>query len=200
MKPEKIIYAMNDISNDFLNEARETAAPSHRRRKFVALIAAVIALTAMTLTAFAADEIIDWFHTFLERSTLIPESWLDAIVMEDYSEELLTKPVSGIPAYQFDGDGVIDLTVVSVRLRPGSLMLFYHATNSADYELLFDYYPGGVKVIMLDGTEIILNLSAVGRISEEPDSLYWVEYAADVPPVDAIDYINLAEGTKLTVP
>ena len=122
------------------------------------------------------------------------------IVMEDYSEELLTEPVSGIPAYQFDGDGVIDLTVVSVRLRPGSLMLFYHATNSADYELLFDYYPGGVKVIMLDGTEIILNLSAVGRISEESDSLYWVEYAADVPPVDAIDYINLSDGTKLTVP
>ena len=170
MKPEKILYAMNDIDGDFLHEARENVASSHRRsRKFVALIAAVITLMAVTITAFAA---IDWFHTFLERSRFTPESWSDAIIMEDYSEELLTEPVSGIPAYQFNGDGVIDLTVVSVRLRPGSLMLCYRATNSADYELLFDYYPGGVKVIMLDGTEIIrhrlpMNLKVIGLNTQE---------------------------------
>ena len=198
MKPEQILYAMNDIDGDFLHEARENVASSHRRsRKFVALIAAVITLMAVTITAFAA---IDWFHTFLERSHFTPESWSDAIIMEDYSEELLTEPVSGIPAYQFDGDGVIDLTVVSVRLRPGSLMLCYRATNSAEYKLLHDHYPGGVKVVTLAGVETMLCLSAVGLVSEEPDSLYWVEYAADVPSVDEIDYIELANGTKLMVP
>ena len=77
MKPEKILYAMNDIDGDFLHEARENVASSHRRsRKFVALIAAVITLMAVTITAFAA---IDWFHTFLERSRFTPESWSDAI-------------------------------------------------------------------------------------------------------------------------
>ena len=202
MKPEKFIYAMNDIDTVFLNEAREDAAPSVKshRSKFVALLAAVIALMAITLTAFAAEEIAGWFVDFLEKSNFVPESWSDASVTEDYSEELLTEPVSGIPAYQFDGDGVIDLTVVSVRLRPDILMFFYRATNSADHELLSDYYPGGVKVVMQDGTDTILTLSSVGRISEDSDSLYWIEYAANVPPVDRIDYIEFANGTKLMIP
>ena len=120
MKPEKIITALNDIDGQFIREARETAAaPRKTPRRFAVLIAAVIALMALTVTAFAADEVVDWLRTFLsERPTFVPESWSDAIVMEDYSDELLAEPVSGIPAYEFDGDGVIDITVVSVRLRP----------------------------------------------------------------------------------
>lgn len=198
MKPEKILYAMNDIDTAFLNEARETA-PRRHSRKFVAVLAAVIALMTLTLTAFASEEIAGWFQAFLSTK-FVSESWLDASVTEDYSVELLTEPVSGIPSYGFDVEGVIDITVVSVRLRPGSLMLFYHATNSAEYKLLHDYYPGGVKAVTLDGVETFLCLSAVGRVSEELDSLYWVEYAADVPPMDKIDYIELPDGTKLMVP
>ena len=170
-----------------------------RRTGFRVLVAVAI-IAALTATVFAAEDITGWFRAFLERSRFIPESWSDAYIMEDYSEELLTEPVNGIPAYQFDGNGVIDLTVVSVRLRPGSLMIFYHASNSAEYELLQDYYPGGIKVITLDGAETILCLSAAGSESEESDSLHWVEYAADVPPMDEIDYIELADGTKIMVP
>ena len=69
MKPEKILYAMNDIDNEFLNEAREEAAPKHRHsRKFAALIAAVIAVTAMTVTAFAAEDIAGWFKQYFSRN------------------------------------------------------------------------------------------------------------------------------------
>lgn len=195
MKPEKILYAMNDIDTAFLNEARE-AAPCHRKRKFAALIAAVITLMALAVTAFAAEDIESWFKSFLGTKH-VPQSWLDANEMDDYTVELLAEPIDGIPAYQFEGEGVIDLTVVSVRLRPGSLMLFYHAT---DLGSTFDFYPGGVRVVMLDGTETILALSGVGRVSEDSNSLSWAEYAAEVPPVEKIDYILLADGTKLTVP
>lgn len=195
MKPEKILYAMNDIDTAFLNEAQE-AAPRRRKHKFATLVAAVIALMALTVTAFAAEDLESWFKEFL-RTNHVPQSWLDANEMEDYTVELLAEPVSGVSAYQFDGEGVIDVTVVSVRLRPGSLMLFYYAT---DFGSAFDYYPGGVRVVMLDGTEIVLALSGAGRVSEDPDSLSWAEYAAEVPPVDKIDYIELPGGTKIMVP
>ena len=73
MKPEKILYAMNDIDTKFLNEAREETAPARRHsRKLVALIAAVIALMAMTLTAFAADEIQSWFKQYFGNQSDVP--------------------------------------------------------------------------------------------------------------------------------
>jgi len=71
MKPEKILYAMNDIDSEFLNEARAKAAPRHSR-KFAALIAAVIALMAMTVTAFAADEIAGWFRQYFAKQSQSP--------------------------------------------------------------------------------------------------------------------------------
>lgn len=167
------------------------------RRTGFRVLAAAAVIVALTATVFAAGTIADWFDDYLANSRFVPESWSDASVMEDYTMELLAEPVSGIPAYQFDGDGVIDITVVSIRLRPDSLMYFYHAT---DLGSTFDHYPGEVKVAMLDGTEIVLIPSGFGRVSDEPDSLDWVEYAADVPPVDEIDYIELPGGTKITVP
>ena len=73
MKPEKILYAMNDINSEFLNEARAEAAPKHRHsRKFVALIAAVIALMAMTVTAFAAEDIAGWFQKYFTKQSDVP--------------------------------------------------------------------------------------------------------------------------------
>lgn len=65
MKPEKILYAINDIDSEFLDEARaETAPKHHRSRRFAVLIAAVIALTAITVTAFAAEEVAGWFRRY----------------------------------------------------------------------------------------------------------------------------------------
>ena len=73
MKPEKILYAMNDIDTAFLNEAREETVPAHRHgRKLVALIAAVIALMAVTATAFAAEEIAGWFGQYFDKKAEAP--------------------------------------------------------------------------------------------------------------------------------
>ena len=73
MKPEKILYAMNDIDTAFLNEAREEAAPARRHgRKFVALIAAVVTLMAVTATAFAAEEIAGWFKQYFDKKAEAP--------------------------------------------------------------------------------------------------------------------------------
>ena len=72
MKPEKILYAMNDIDAAFLTEARQTAPARRRSRKFAALIAAVIALMTLTVTAFAAEEIAGWFKQYFGRQTEVP--------------------------------------------------------------------------------------------------------------------------------
>ena len=69
MKPEKILCAMNDIDDRFLEEAREEAAPRRKARRFPALIAAVLALTAVTVTAFAAEEIAGWFAGYFSART-----------------------------------------------------------------------------------------------------------------------------------
>ena len=68
MNPKKILYAMNDIDNEFLNEAREKAPARRHSRKFAALMAAVIAVTAMTVTAFAAEDIAGWFKQYFSRN------------------------------------------------------------------------------------------------------------------------------------
>lgn len=74
MKPEKILYAMNDIDAVFLKEAREEPAPSAKpyRRKFVTLVAAVIALMALAATAFAAEEIAGWFQQYFMKQSEAP--------------------------------------------------------------------------------------------------------------------------------
>ena len=73
MKPEKILYAMNDIDTAFLNEAREEVTPARRHgRKFVALIAAVVTLMAVTATAFAAEEIAGWFKQYFDKKAEAP--------------------------------------------------------------------------------------------------------------------------------
>lgn len=74
MKPEKILYAMNDIDGQFLREAREETAPAVKpyRRRFTVLIAAVLALMALTVTAFAAEEIAGWFRQYFTNQSDAP--------------------------------------------------------------------------------------------------------------------------------
>lgn len=75
MKPEKILYAMNDIDAQFLREAQEETASSvvkPYRCRFAVLIAAVIALMALTLTAFAAEEISGWFKQYFTNQSDVP--------------------------------------------------------------------------------------------------------------------------------
>ena len=76
MKPEKIIIALGDIDGQFIREARETTAvPRKSSRRFAVLIAAVIALMAIAVTAFASGNIAGWFQQFFAKqsnTTLTP--------------------------------------------------------------------------------------------------------------------------------
>lgn len=68
MKPEKILHAMNEIDDAYLQEARSEAAPVHRRsRRLAVLVAAMVALMAVTATAFAAENIAGWFKAYFEQ-------------------------------------------------------------------------------------------------------------------------------------
>ena len=69
MKPEKILTALNDIDGQFITEAHESAsAPRHSTRRIAVLVAAVIALMAVTVTAFASEEIAGWFRQYFSRN------------------------------------------------------------------------------------------------------------------------------------
>ena len=77
MKSEKMLYAINDIDSTFLDEAHQSAVPKHRSsRRIAVLIAAVIALMAIAVTAFASEEITSWFRQYFagqSESALTPE-------------------------------------------------------------------------------------------------------------------------------
>lgn len=93
MKPEKIIYALNDIDGGFIREAHEEAARSKRpgSRRLVALIAAVIALMAMTVTAFASEEIMGWFKQYFTNQSETPLTPGQIEFIEE-NEQLVTEP------------------------------------------------------------------------------------------------------------
>lgn len=82
MKPEKILYAMNDIDSEFLNEAREKAPPRRHSRKFVALLAAVIAVTAMTVTAFASEDLQSWFEKYFSQKVAFYQAEQESVSAE----------------------------------------------------------------------------------------------------------------------
>lgn len=92
MKPEKIITALNDIDGQFIREARETAAaPRKTPRRFAILIAAVIALMALTVTAFASEQISGWFKTYFEKHSDSPLTSEQVQFIEE-NEQLVTEP------------------------------------------------------------------------------------------------------------
>lgn len=92
MKPEKIITALNDIDGQFIREAHETtAAPRKSTRHFVVLIAAVIALMAITATAFASEYIAGWFKQHFEKQSNAPLSPGQIQFVEE-NEQIVTEP------------------------------------------------------------------------------------------------------------
>lgn len=73
MKPETILYAINDIESEFLMEARAESVPQHHRsRRFAILIAAVIALMVIAVTAFASEEVAGWFRLYFAKQSDTP--------------------------------------------------------------------------------------------------------------------------------
>ena len=71
MKPEKLLEALNDIDSDLIAHAY-AAQPQARRPRFSILLAAVIAIMALTATAFASEYISGWFRDYFEKRSDAP--------------------------------------------------------------------------------------------------------------------------------
>lgn len=71
MTPEKMLIALNDIDSRSIQEARADKSPAgrFRGRRIAVILAAVIALVGMTITAFAAEDIAGWFRTYFAQWT-----------------------------------------------------------------------------------------------------------------------------------
>ncbi len=69
MKPEKFLNAFNDIDTQFIREAHAEPVQARQvgHRRFTVLIAAVVALMAMAVTAFAAEDIAGWFRNYFTQ-------------------------------------------------------------------------------------------------------------------------------------
>ena len=75
MTPEKLLEAFTDLEDmDIMNAKKQKTRHAAPGRRFAVLIAAVIAMMAITVTAFAAEEISGWFAKFFENNTEAPLS------------------------------------------------------------------------------------------------------------------------------
>ena len=93
MTPEKLLDALTDIDSAAIRDARTIAPGIHRnRRRIAVLLAAVIALVAMTVTAFAAEEITGWIRDFFtgKGENNLTQAQLDYI---DDNEQVITEPL-----------------------------------------------------------------------------------------------------------
>ena len=64
MTPEKMLEALNDLDGRFLREARAEQKKTHSKPRFTLLLAAVIAMMALAVTAFASEAVAGWFRQF----------------------------------------------------------------------------------------------------------------------------------------
>lgn len=142
MKPEKILYAMNDIDNEFLNEAREKAPVRRHSRKFVALIAAVIALMAITVTAFATEDIAGWFRQYFTKQSevpLTPEQIQFIEEKEKLAEDLLEKEhdyqeTTDAQAQQMQSGWTVELKSAITDGKTGYILFSVTAPEDVDLE------------------------------------------------------------------
>lgn len=71
MTPDKILDALNDLDSSLIREARAEHKTVRKRpgRRIAVLVAAVIALMAVTITAFASEAVSGWFRQYFGQKT-----------------------------------------------------------------------------------------------------------------------------------
>lgn len=88
MTPEKLLEAMIDLEDNTIMDARKTTPHRGGTRKFVVLIAAVVAMMAIGLTAFAAEEISGWFARYFANNAEMPLSTEQLDFIEENEQNL----------------------------------------------------------------------------------------------------------------
>ena len=123
MKSEKIITALTDIDGQFIREAREETATPHRSsRRIAVLIAAVIALMAITATAFASEYIAGWFKQYFEKQANAPLSPEQIQFVEENEQVIAETQLQNnctVELKSFMTDGQIALMTIHVTAPEG---------------------------------------------------------------------------------
>lgn len=147
MKPEKIITALNDIEGHFILEAHEeSATPRRSHRRVVVLIAAVIALMAISITAFASEEIAGWFRQYFVRQSeapLSPEQIAFIEENEQIIEESQLQSNCTVELKSFMTDGQIALMTIHVTAPEGMKITDAQFGNSFSHGEHYIFQPVG---------------------------------------------------------
>ena len=140
MKPEKIITALNDIEGQFLTEAHETAAaPRRASRRIAVLIAAVIALMAVAVTAFASENIAGWFKQYFTRqsdTSLTPGQIEFIEEHEQVIAETQTHDGWSLELKSAISDGTKGLIIVGITAPEGTSLETLYTEDGAAYSRL----------------------------------------------------------------
>lgn len=166
MKPEKILYAMNDIDGQFIQEAADhTETPRRRSHRFAALIAAVIALMAMTATAFAAEEIAGWFKEYFAKKSEIPLT-PDQVQFIEENEQVIAQNQTN-DAYSLELKSVLsdsNSILVTLRITAPTDLPFDERTTIASQGI--DFYDQNRKPPQTMGLQLIDDMDGLKNTAD----------------------------------
>jgi len=155
MKPENLLDALTDIDSDLIASAHG-GQPQHSRPKFTILLAAVIALMALTLTAFASPTISGWFKQYFERRNEVPLTSEQIQYLEE-KEQVIgeTKTQSG---YDLELKSVLaDSSTVYITLGITGPKAFPFDENTQLAFDAFDFYDQNLKTPQAFSARILDN-------------------------------------------
>lgn len=145
MTSEKILDALNGLDGRFVREARAENKRTRglTGRRFVVLLAAVIALMAVTVTAFASEAVTSWFRQYFgakTEETLTPgqveyieeneQVIAEAKEENGWTVELRSAISDGTKAYIIIGVTAPEGVNLEPRVENGSLKDWYGAGNA----------------------------------------------------------------------
>ena len=125
MKPEKLLDALNDIDSGLIARAH-AAQPRKARPKFSILVAAVIAIAALTLTAFASETISGWFRQYFEKQNDAPLTSEQIRYIEEHEQV--------IQETQMDNGWTVELKSAITDGKTGYILFSVTAPKEIDLE------------------------------------------------------------------
>lgn len=183
MTPEKLLEAMTDLEDyDIMDAKKQNARRRGGTRKFVVLIAAVVALMAMTVTAFAAEEISGWFAKYFANNTETPLSTDQLDFIEENEQNISQSQTQDGFTLELKSaitDGKIAYVVVGITAPEGISLTEPIAEN---------YDPSGPRILFRDiaiitsDRECCYEISSMSRVEDNDaltntrDLLFTIEY------------------------
>lgn len=186
MTPEKLLEAMTDLEDYDIMSAKKT--PTRRRaggRKLAVLIAAVVALMAMTVTAFAAEEISGWFAKYFAANTEQTLSTGQMAYIEENEQTIAQSQTCDGFTVELKSaitDGYVAYVVVGIT-APEDVSLTAPLSEAYDPNGPRIYF--GNERITTSGGEYSYDISSMARVdggnglANTQDIMFTVEYFED---------------------